>query len=105
MIKNLNFLNFKESIQNGICLVDYWAHWCIPCLTQDPILEEIHKEIGHLAGIMKVDINDNRHIANEQKVKNIPTLILYNDGLEIERFNGIQSKDIIINAITKQLKR
>jgi len=103
MIKNLNYLNFKDSIQSGVSLVDYWAYWCIPCLTQDPILIEIAKEIGEKALIAKVDINDNKVIANEQKVKNIPTLILYKNGIEIQRFSGIQSKEIIINSIEKNL--
>ncbi len=103
MIKNLNFLNFEGSISTGVCLVDYWAYWCIPCLTQDPVLDEIDEEIGHKALIAKVDINDNKVIANQQKVRNIPTLILYKDGQEIERFSGIQSKEIIINSIEKNL--
>jgi thioredoxin 1 len=103
MIKNLNYLDFHESIKKGVCLVDYWAFWCIPCLTQDPILEEIEKEIGHKALIAKVDINDNKVIAHQQRVRNIPTLILYKEGQEIERFSGIQSKEIIINSIEKNL--
>jgi len=103
MIKDLNFLNFNDSIQNGVSLVDYWAYWCIPCLTQDPILKEIDEEIGNKAMIAKVDISDNKVIANEQKVKNIPTLILYKNGIEIQRFLGIQSKEIIIKTIEKHL--
>lgn len=104
MIKNLNFLNFEASISTGICLVDYWAYWCTPCLSQDSVLEEIEKEIGSKALVAKVDINDNKVIANHQKVRNIPTLILYKDGQEIERFMGIQSKKMIINSIEKNLK-
>lgn len=103
MIKNLNYLNFKDSIQTGIALVDYWAHWCIPCLTQTPVLKEIAEKIGNKALIAKVDVNDNKVIANKQKVRNIPTLILYKNGQEIIRFSGIQSKEIIINAIEKNL--
>ena len=103
MIKDLNYLNFKDNIQSGIVLVDYWAYWYIPCLTQDPILKEIEVEIGDKALIAKVDINDNKVIAKEQNVKNIPSLILYKNGREIQRFTGIQSKEIIINAINKNL--
>lgn len=103
MIKNLNYLNFQDSIESGVVLVDFWAYWCIPCLTQDPILNDIAKEMSHKALIAKVDINDNKFIANEQRVKNIPTLILYKNGKEIQRFSGIQSKETIINAIEKNL--
>lgn len=103
MIKDLNYLNFKDNIQTGIVLVDYWAYWCIPCLTQEPVLVEIAKAIGNKAMIAKVDINDNKVIAKEQNVKNIPSLILYKNGREIQRFTDIQSKEIIINAINKNL--
>lgn len=104
MVKNLNYLNFKESISKGLVLVDYWAYWCIPCLTQDPIIEEIAQEFHQSILVGKVDINDNRVLADQEKVRNIPTLILYRDGEEIERFNGVQSKSIIINSIQKNLK-
>ncbi len=99
MILDLNFITFDKQISNGLTLVDYWAEWCAPCVTQDPILEEIANEIEEIAIIAKVNIADNRVIADQQKVKNIPTLILYKDGLEIQRFAGIQSKEIIINSI------
>ena len=99
MIKNLNFLNFEETISKGLVLVDYWAEWCAPCKSQDPLLEIIAKKTKDIATVAKVDINDNRVIANDQKVKNIPTLVLYKDGKEIQRFAGIQTTDIIINSI------
>lgn len=99
MIQDLNFITFSKEIANGLVLVDYWAQWCAPCLAQNPILEEIAEEVKDIAIIVKVDIADNRVIADQQKVKNIPTLILYKDGVEIQRFAGIQSKEIIINSI------
>ncbi len=99
MIQDLNFITFSKEIANGLVLVDYWAQWCAPCLAQNPILEEIAEKVKNIARIAKVDIADNRVIADQQKVKNIPTLILYKNGVEIQRFAGIQSKEIIINSI------
>ena len=99
MIKNLNFLSFEKTISKGLVLVDYWAEWCAPCKNQDPLLEIIEAKVKDIATVAKVDINDNRVIANNQRVKNIPTLILYNDGKEVQRFAGIQSTAIIINSI------
>jgi len=99
MIKDLNFITFSKAISSGLVLVDYWAEWCQPCLAQNPILDEIAEEIKEIAIVAKVDISDNRVIADQQKVKNIPTLILYRNGKEIHRYNGIQSKEIIIKNI------
>lgn len=103
MIKDLNYLNFQDSIQSGITLVHYRAIWCNSCLSQEAVLSEIAKETKQELTIAKVDVNDNRVLAKEQKVHNIPTLILYKNGQEINRFSGIQSKEIIISAIEKNL--
>ncbi|NOR86164.1 MAG: thiol reductase thioredoxin [Bacteroidales bacterium] len=104
MIKNLNFINFDKTISKGLVLIDYWAEWCAPCLAQHPILVEIAEEVKDIAVLAKVDISDNRVIADQQRVKNIPTLVLYKNGVEIQRFAGIQSKEIIINTITQNNK-
>lgn len=97
MIKDLNFTNFNTELAEGWVLVDYWAHWCIPCRTQDPIIQEVADLLNGVLSIAKVDINENKYISNEQKVKNIPTLVLYHNGIEIERFSGLQSKESILN--------
>jgi len=99
MIQDLNFITFDKQISTGLVLVDYWAEWCAPCLSQNPLLQEIARDVSGIAIIAKVNIADNRVIADQQKVKNIPTLILYKDGIEIKRFAGIQSKEIIIKTI------
>jgi thioredoxin 1 len=104
MIQHLNLMNFETEIARGICLVDFWADWCQPCLDQNPVLEDIALEVEPQIRVFKVDVNDNRVISNQQGVKNIPLLILYQDGKEKLRFQGIQSKEIITNAISKLVK-
>lgn len=99
MIQHLNWMNFDEQIKQGIVLVDFWAPWCQPCLDQNPVLEEIAKEVESVARVFKVDVNDNRVISNKQGVQNIPMLIMYQDGEIVSRYQGIQSKEIIIQAI------
>ncbi|MBN2235920.1 MAG: thioredoxin [Bacteroidales bacterium] len=92
-------MNFEEEISQGIALVDFWAPWCQPCLDQHPMLDEIAAEIDSIARVFKVDVNDNRVISNQEGVRNIPLLILYQDGKPIKRFNGIQSKEEIIRSV------
>lgn len=104
MIKHLNLTNFDSEIAQGIALVDFWAPWCQPCLDQNPVLDEIAKEVAAVASVFKVDVNDNRVISNKEGVKNIPLLILYQDGKAIARYQGIQSKEIIIRSIFKLIE-
>ncbi len=104
-MRNLNYITFKEATSKGLVLVDYWADWCAPCIAQNPILKEIDQEVGAFAKVYKVDINDNRVIADQQKVRNIPTLILYENGVEIQRFAGISSKELILNNIQQNIQK
>lgn len=104
MIKHLNLMNFDSEIAQGIALVDFWAPWCQPCLDQNSVLDEIAKEVAAVATVYKVDVNDNRTVSNKEGVKNIPLLILYQDGKAIARYQGIQSKEIIIRSIFKLIE-
>ena len=97
-------MNFDSEIAQGIALVDFWAPWCQPCLDQNPVLDEIAKELAGVASVYKVDVNDNRVISNKEGVKNIPLLILYQEGKAITRYQGIQSKEIIIRSILKLIE-
>jgi len=104
MIQHLNLMNFEGKIAQGLVLVDYWAPWCQPCLDQNPVLDKIADELMPQVQVFKVDVNDNRVISNKEGVQNIPLLILYQDGKPIARFQGIQSKEIIIRSILKLIE-
>jgi len=101
---DLNGSNFKEKTSTGITLVDFWAEWCPPCRIQNPILEDLAAEIGDMALIAKVDVDDNQDIAASYNVRSIPTLILFKEGEPVERFTGVQQKETLISAIDKYLK-
>lgn len=105
VIQHLNLMNFDENIKQGIALVDFWAPWCQPCLDQNSVLEEIAKEIESDANVFKVDVSDNLVISKQEGVTNIPLLILYQRGKVVGRYQGIQSKDIIIKAIYNLIEK
>ena len=61
-------------------LVDFWATWCGPCKAIAPVLEEIAEEMDGQIRVVKVDVDHNRNIASQFKVRNIPTLLLFKNG-------------------------
>jgi thioredoxin 1 len=95
--------NFNETIADGLVLVDFWATWCPPCRIQGPIIEELAADIGDIATISKLDVDDHRSVAAMYQVRNIPTLILFKDGEPVERFVGVQQKATLEAAIQKHL--
>jgi len=100
-IITVNMPNFDEVLKQGLVLVDFWAEWCEPCKVQDPILNEIVKETPDNVIIAKLNVDDNKYITQRQAVRNIPTMILYQEGKEVIRWTGLQSKDVILSGINK----
>ena len=100
---DLNDDEFDMNIAEGITLVDFWAPWCGPCRIQTPILEELAESIEGRVKIAKVNTDEASGVARGFGVQAIPTLILFKDGKELQRFIGVQSKDVLMDAIGSAL--
>ena len=98
MIEEVNTPNWDSKLAEGKVLVDFWAPWCQPCKVQEPILEELAQELSELS-FLKLNIDDNRYLSQKLGVRNIPTLVLYDNGVEIKRFVGVQSKEILKKSL------
>lgn len=92
MAKKFTVDNFKEEVlqATGPVLVDFWATWCMPCRMQGPAIEKLAEE-GYNAG--KLNVDEEQELAMQYRVMNIPTLIIFKGGQEVDRMVGVQSKD------------
>ncbi|OFX25198.1 MAG: thioredoxin [Bacteroidetes bacterium GWA2_31_9] len=100
-VKTLTTQNFENQIKKGLTIVDFWAAWCMPCKVMAPILNSLANELKESAYVGKLNIEDHQAIASKYQVRSIPTLILFKNGKEINRFVGIKTKDFLINQINK----
>lgn len=100
-IKELSDANFQAQVKNGVTLVDFWAAWCMPCKMMAPVLNETAEELGNTARIGKLDVDSNRTSSAKYGVRSIPTLILFKNGKEINRFVGVKTKDFLLKEISK----
>ncbi len=100
MEKILTDKNFDEELKNigegSPMLVDFWAPWCAPCRMQLPIVEKMAEEGYHVG---KVNIDEQMGLAGRFGVMSIPTLIVFKDGKEQQRFVGVQSRQVLEDAM------
>ncbi len=85
-------------VQMSIRLKDFYADWCGPCKTQDPILEELEEEYGSVE-FEKIDVDQDQETANEYSVRSLPTLVVENDDGVVERFVGVTQRDQLEDAL------
>jgi len=85
-------------------LVDFWAAWCGPCRMIAPIVDELAKEYDGQLRVAKMDVDVNQQTPQKYGIRGIPTLILFKDGNEVERFVGFRPKEDLIDAIEPHLE-
>jgi len=95
--------NFQQQTKNKVVLVDFWAAWCAPCRMMAPVLNDVADELSGNSHVGKVNIEQYQSLAQKFKVRSIPTIILFKNGTEINRFVGIKSKDFLLKEIAKAL--
>jgi thioredoxin 1 len=100
-IQQLSDANFQAQVKNGVILVDFWASWCMPCKMMAPVLNETAEGLGNTAKIAKLDVDANRESSAKYGVRSIPTLILFKNGKEVNRFVGVKTKDFLLKEISK----
>ena len=93
--------NFQQQTKNKVVLVDFWATWCAPCRMMAPVLNDVASELSGNSHVGKVNIEQYQSLAQKFRVRSIPTLILFKNGAEINRFVGIKSKEFLLIEIAK----
>jgi len=82
-----------------VTLKDFYADWCGPCKTQDPILEELEADYGENVTFEKIDVDEAEDVANEYQVRSIPTIVVENDEGVVERFVGVTQREQLEDAL------
>ena len=81
---------FQDIIKGEIpVLVDFYADWCAPCKTMNPILKKIKKNMGDNLKIIKINVDNNQQVASKFQVRGIPTFILFKNNEVKWRQSGI----------------
>ncbi len=89
--------NFGKEVLEapGKVLVDFWAPWCGPCRMQTPILEKLVSSGAVSAKITKLNTDENPETAQKYGIQAIPTLIIFQDGAQVDRLQGVQPEAVL----------
>ncbi|GBF49700.1 thioredoxin [Leptospira ryugenii] len=90
-LAEINDANFKTEISKGTVLVDCWAEWCGPCRMVAPVLDELSNEMSDVQ-IKKLNVDFNQKTAQEFGIQSIPTLLLFKDGVLVDKAIGALPK-------------
>ncbi|HAH36384.1 MAG TPA: thioredoxin [Algoriphagus sp.] len=95
----------KESIKDKLSksqdaiLVDFYADWCGPCQTMDPIISEVLEELDGKIKLLKLNVDKYPQLAQQFAVRSIPHYALFKRGKILWRKGGIITKRDLEKAL------
>jgi thioredoxin 1 len=93
-----------EVLQSGTpVLVDFWAAWCGPCRILAPTIDNLAAEFGGRLKVVKVNVDDNTATMDRFRIRSIPTLVLFKDGVEQDRIVGAQQQETVAQMIVRHV--
>ena len=103
-VQQWNSEEFEKAVSQGVVLADFYAVWCGPCKMMMSILEKAVSAFDeNQLKVGKINIDECRELAAQYKIRTIPTFIIFKDGQVVDVLIGVQSQNMLVNAIRNAL--
>lgn len=104
MAKQVTAENFKDVMgTDKPVLLDFWASWCTPCMMIAPSIDQISKKYEGKAVIGKVNIDEQRSLAEQFGIMSIPSVYVIKDGKVVGSAVGVRPQKYYESLLDKAL--
>ncbi|RLI91178.1 MAG: thioredoxin [Candidatus Altiarchaeales archaeon] len=106
-IIDVNDSDFQEEViersKETPIVVDFWAPWCQPCLFLSPTLEKLAKEYDGKFILAKINVDQNRSVAQRYGIMSIPSVKMFKKGRIVGEFLGAIPEPHVRDWLNKNL--
>ena len=101
-VVELTEANFDKLVGGSkLTLVDFWAVWCGPCKTMEPVIERLAAKLGGSVNFGKLNVDEHSGIATKYEVQSIPTFMLFKNGRPVDAVIGTMQEAPLEQRIRK----
>ena len=95
---------FEEFIKSApLVIIDCWAPWCGPCRMLAPIVEQLSEEFQGKIKFGKMNTDENENTPMKFNITAIPTMLVFKNGVQLDRIVGAGNKDFMRQKFSKYL--